>query len=113
MISDLFGDLDKVVGGLDHLRFGGHEVIIFHVMDPFERDLALEGNIRFRDMESGETLTTQAEGVREAYKLAVDEWREKVEVECRKRAIDRVELVTTDPLDQALLDYLVKRAKSF
>ncbi len=69
-------------------------------MDPVERDLALEGNIRFRDMESGETLTTQSEGIRDAYKKAVDDWRESVEVECRKRAIDRVELVTTDPLDR-------------
>ncbi len=82
-------------------------------MDPVERDLSLEGNVRFRDMESGETLTTQAEGIRDAYRKAVDEWRGKVEVECRKRAIDRVELVTTDPPDVALVDYLVKRAKTF
>jgi uncharacterized protein (DUF58 family) len=113
VISDLFGDLEKIVSGLDHLRYLNHEVIIFHVMDPVERDLALEGNIRFRDMESGETLTTQSEGVRDAYKKAVDDWRESVEVECRKRAIDRVELVTTDPPDRALLDYLVKRARTF
>lgn len=113
VISDLFGDLDKIVGGLDHLRYLNHEVIIFHLMDPVERDLTLEGNIKFRDMESGETLTTQAEGVVDAYRKAVGEWREKVEVECRKRAIDRVELVTTDPLDGALLDYLVKRARTF
>ena len=113
VISDLFGDLAKIVEGLDHLRYLNHEVIIFHLMDPVERDLGLEGNIRFRDMESGETLTTQAEGIRDAYRKAVDDWRESVEVECRKRAIDRVELVTTDPPDRALIDYLVKRAKTF
>ena len=113
VISDLFGDLEKIVGGLDHLRYLNHEVILFHLMDPVERDLSLEGNIRFRDMESGELLTTQAEGIRDAYRKAVDDWRGKIEVECRKRAIDRVELVTTDPPDRALIDYLVKRAKTF
>jgi uncharacterized protein (DUF58 family) len=113
VISDLFGDLAKIVEGLDHLRYLNHEVIIFHLMDPVERDLALEGNIRFRDMESGETLTTQADGIQEAYRKAVRDWLESVEVECRKRAIDRVELVTTDPPDRALIDYLVKRAKTF
>ena len=113
IISDLFGDLDRIVGGLDHLRYLNHEVILFHLMDPVERDLSLEGNIRFTDMESGESLTTEAEGVRDAYRKAVDDWRNSVEVECRKRAIDRVELVTTDPLDRALLDYLVKRARTF
>ncbi len=113
LISDLFGDIEAIASGLDHLRYLNHEVILFHLMDPTERDLALDGNIRFRDLESGETLTTQAEGVRDAYQEAVNAWREAVEVECRKRAIDRVELVTTDPPDGAILDYLIKRAKTF
>ena len=110
---DCFGDLETVVGGLDHLRFKNHEVIIFHIMDPWERDLSVDGHIRCRDLESGETLTTQAEGVREGYLQAVDEWRQALELECRKRAIDRIELTTQDPPDRALLDYLVKRAKTF
>ncbi len=112
LFSDLFGDLDAIVGGLDHLRHLNHEVVIFQVLDPVERDLDLEGNIRFLDMESGEALTTQADGIRDAYRKAVEEWRGRVEVECRKRAIDRVELVTTDRLDRALLDYLARRART-
>ena len=44
---------------------------------------------------------------------AMNQWREDVERECRNRAIDRIELTTDDPLDEALLDYFVKRAKSF
>ena len=113
LLSDLFGDLATIVGGLDHLRYHNHEVIIWHIMDPFERDLGLDGHIRFRDLESGETLTTQAEAIRQAYQGAVDDWRQELELECRKRAIDRIELTTQDPPDRALLDYLVRRAKSF
>jgi uncharacterized protein (DUF58 family) len=113
LLSDLFGDLSTIVGGLDHLRYNNHEVIIWHIMDPWERDLSVDGHIRFRDLESGETLSTQAEGIRQAYRAAVDEWRQALEVECRKRAIDRVELTTDDPPDRALLDYLVKRARTF
>jgi uncharacterized protein (DUF58 family) len=110
VLSDLFGDLATVVRGLDHMRFKNHEVIVFHIMDPWERDLSVDGHIRFRDLESGETLTTQAEGIRAAYLEAVNDWREALELECRKRAIDRIELTTVDPPDRALLDYLVKRA---
>ena len=88
-------------------------MIIWHIMDPYERDLSVDGQIRFRDLESGETLTTPAEGVRDAYRQAVDEWRQALEVECRKRAIDRIELTTEDPPDRALLDYLVRRARTF
>jgi hypothetical protein len=82
------------------------------VLDPYERDLSVDGKIRFRDLESGETLTTSAEGIREAYLKAVDDWRQALETECRKRAIDRLELTTLDPPDQAILNYLGKRAKS-
>ena len=76
LFGDLFGDLPAIIGGLDHLRFLNHEVVVFHVMDPYERDLSVDGHIRFQDMESGESLTTQAEGVREAYREAVDAWRQ-------------------------------------
>jgi uncharacterized protein (DUF58 family) len=113
LLSDLFGDLDTIVAGLDHLHYNSHEVIICHIMDPYERDLAVDGQIRFRDLESGETLTTSADGVRDAYRKAVNDWRQVLELECRKRAIDRVELTTEDAPDRALLDYLVKRAKTF
>lgn len=113
VISDLFDDLTRIMDGLDHLRYSNHEVLLFHVFDPYERDLPLEGNIRFRDMETGEELTTHAEGVRESYLAAMNQWRDEVERECRNRAIDRIELTTDDPLDEALLDYFVKRSKSF
>ncbi len=113
LLSDLFGDLATIVGGLDHLRYNNHEVIIWHIMDPYERDLSVDGHIRFRDLESGETLTTQAEAIRQAYRLAVDEWRQALEIECRKRDIDPIELTTEDLPDRAILDYLVKRATTF
>ena len=113
VLSDLFGDLPAIVGGLDHLRYYNHEVILFQIMDPYERDLSVDGNIRFRDLETGESMTTQAEAVRDSYKRAVDEWRQALEVECRKRAIDRVELTTVDPPDEALIGYMVKRARTF
>jgi len=111
ILSDLFGDLPAIVSGLDHLRYGNHEVLIFQILDPYERDLSVDGYIRFRDLETGESLTTQAESVRTAYRAAVDQWRQTLEYECRRRAIDRIELTTLDAPDRALLDYLARRAK--
>ena len=113
VISDLFDDVTRIMDGFDHLRYMNHEVLLFHVFDPYERDLPLEGNIRFRDLETGEELTTHAEGIRESYLEAFGHWRTEVERECRNRSVDRIELTTDDLLDQALLDYFVRRAKSF
>ena len=112
VLSDLFDDLDSFMKGVERLRFSQHEVIVFHLWDPWERDLPLEGHYRFHDLETGEVLLTQAESVRDAYQGAVEAWRSELEVECRNRAVDRIELSTNEPLDQALVDYLVRRAKA-
>jgi uncharacterized protein (DUF58 family) len=111
VISDCFDDLPRIAGALDHLLFLKHEVVLFQILDPWERDLPLEGNVRFRDLETGETLTTLSEGVRDGYRAAVREWLTDVDRECRSRGIDRVELTTDDPLDKALLEYFVRRGR--
>jgi uncharacterized protein (DUF58 family) len=113
IISDLFDDVDALVSGLEHLRFRKHEVLILHVMDPWERDMPLEGNVRFHDLETGEELVTQAEGIQMKYRQAIRDWRTRLDAECRSCAVDRVEMTTDDPLDQVLLDYLVKRATGY
>jgi uncharacterized protein (DUF58 family) len=112
IISDLFDELPPIVRGLDHLRFKKHEVLLFHLFDPWERRLPLEGNIRFRDMETGDEVTTQAEGIRDEYQKRVNDWCELIELECLNRGIDRIELTTDQPADKALLDYLVRRAQT-
>jgi uncharacterized protein (DUF58 family) len=111
VISDCFDDVPRIMDGLDHLLFLKHEVLLFQVLDPWERDLPLEGNVRFRDLETGETLTTLSEGVRDSYKEAIQNWLKELDRECLTRGIDRIELTTDDPLDKALLDYFMSRAR--
>jgi uncharacterized protein (DUF58 family) len=111
VISDCFDDVPNIMDGLDHLLFLKHEVVLFQVLDPWERDLPLEGNVRFRDLETGETLTTLSDGVRDSYRRAVRAWLNDLDRECLTRGIDRIELTTSDSLDKALLDYFVRRSK--
>jgi uncharacterized protein (DUF58 family) len=111
VISDCFDEVGRIMEALDHLQFLRHEVVLFHVLDPWERDLPLEGNVRFRDLETGETLTTLSEGVREGYRQVVRQWLAELDHACVARGIDRVELTTEDPLDRALLDYFVRRSR--
>ncbi len=113
LISDMFDDVSTIMNGIEHMQFKNHEVLLFHVLDPWERDLPLEGNVRFRDMETGEEITAQAESIREQYLKHVNDWRDEMAHGCLSRGVDRVELTTSDPLDQALLDYFVLRSQSF
>jgi uncharacterized protein (DUF58 family) len=111
IISDFFDELPAITAGLDQLRFRQHEVLAFQVWDRWERDLPLDGNICFTDLETREDITTHAEGVRENYLRAVNDWRAELQRKCLNRGVDRIELTTDEPLDQALLDYLVHRTK--
>ena len=111
IVSDFFDELPAISRGLDQLRFRQHEVITFHVWDPWERYLPLAGNIRFSDLETRAELTTHTEGMRAGYLAAVEQWCRDLNQACLNRGVDRVELTTDRPLDQALLDYLVKRTK--
>lgn len=112
IVSDFFGEPLELMKKLEQFRYRNHEVLLFHIWDRYERDLPLDGHINFHDLETNESLTTQVEAIRETYQKAVNAWRAEIEQGCRKLAIDRVELTTDEPLDRALLDYLVRRAKS-
>lgn len=112
IISDFFDDLDTIISAIDRLRFRGHETVLFHVLDPWERDLPPDGTVRFRDLETGEEIVTRVEGIREQYRREIRDWREAIDEECLNRGVDRIELTTIDPLDRALVDYLVTRSKA-
>src|SRR2546422_5267359 len=47
IISDFFDDEQKILDGIQHLRFGGNEVIVFHVMDPYELEFPFTGLVEF------------------------------------------------------------------
>jgi uncharacterized protein (DUF58 family) len=111
IISDLMDDVDALVEGIEHLRFRRHEVVVFHVLDPLERDLDLDGSVRFRDLETQDDVIVRVEGIRDEYRRVVNQWRAALEAECRERLVDRIELMTDEPLDKALVNYLVRRSQ--
>ncbi|MEA2631100.1 MAG: hypothetical protein QOE66_1319, partial [Chloroflexota bacterium] len=113
LVSDLFQPADEVFSGLDHFRYIGHDLLVFHVLDPIERRMPLDGHVRFRDLESGEELITRAEDIRAGYEEAIDAWFRDLDDGCRGREIDRVTLTTDEPLDRALYDYLARRVNHY
>jgi uncharacterized protein (DUF58 family) len=113
LLSDLFFETKELLGGLDHLRFLGHDVLVVQILDPLERRLPVEGAVRFHDLETGEDLVTQAHDIRPAYQAALDRWFDELDQECRSRDVERVALTTDEPLDRALYDYLARRAQHY
>jgi uncharacterized protein (DUF58 family) len=113
LISDLFYEPDELLAGLDHFRYQGHDVLLFHILDPVERRLPLDGAIRFHDLETGEELVTQAHDIRPAYQAAIAKWFADLDQGCRTRELERVALTTDEALDRGLYDYLARRAQHY
>ena len=72
-----------------------------------------EGLIEFEDAETPDRLTLDAQGMREDYLEAVEEFRETYRSECAKANIDYVPMDTSISFDKALMEYLVQRQRRF
>ena len=87
--------------------------MMVHVLDPVEADLSLDGPIRFRDLETGQTVIAQAQDLRNRYCELITDWKSKLETMCRGHEIDYFPISTTDSLDHGLAHYLAARSEMF
>ncbi|CAB1084082.1 hypothetical protein D1AOALGA4SA_11615 [Olavius algarvensis Delta 1 endosymbiont] len=113
VISDLLDDEASVARGLQHLRFKGNDVIVFHVMDDAELTFPFERISQFEDPESQATVTVAPQAVRESYLAELEKFCSFYRRKCRASGIDYCLLNTAEPLEVALSSYLSKRAKHY
>lgn len=111
ILSDLLDDTDSILNGLKHFRHRNHEVILFHLIDPRERDLAFDRETVFVDLESGARVSTEPWQIAKEYRAEVDARLDYLQRECRENFIDYICLDTNTPFDVALSNYLTKRKR--
>jgi uncharacterized protein (DUF58 family) len=111
VLSDLFDDPQTVLNTFKHFRHDNHEMIVFHILDPRERDFAFGADALFTDIETAEQMPTQPFHIRKAYKEAMNQFIEKYKRGCREQHIDYVLLDTATPFDKVLFEYLGKRKR--
>lgn len=109
VFSDLLNDPEKVIPALRRLRHGGHDVILFHVLDEAEVEFPFTGLVELQDPETKQKLEIDADGFRKDYRDEVDAFRETYRRECFQSGIDYVPLDTSMPFDRALTEYLATR----
>jgi uncharacterized protein (DUF58 family) len=109
LFSDLLVDPEPVLAALRRLRHGGHDVIVFHILDQAEVSFPFEGLVELYEPETTQKLEVDADGYRADYLQAIGEFREMYQRECRQSRIDYVPLDTGMQFDRALMEYLVNR----
>ncbi len=106
VISDLWGDPEKILSAVRFLAARKNEVIVLQVVDPSERDLEMNGPIRFTDMETGEELVTDADAIRGDYRRAFEDRRERFSHAFHGCGVDYLTLTTDTPFDKGLGAFL-------
>ncbi|MFC1606794.1 DUF58 domain-containing protein [Candidatus Latescibacterota bacterium] len=113
LFSDLLVDTDDLLHGLKHFRHNGHEVIVFHILDPMELDFDFGSETQFIDMETGRKISTQPWHIRDRYRAELEGQFSGLVRALHDISIDYCRLTTDVPFDHALSEYLAKRKRLF
>jgi uncharacterized protein (DUF58 family) len=111
LISDLLTSIDRLEADLGYLCAGGHDVVVFHILDPAELKFDFVSSAMFRDIETGRDMYVDPSAAQTSYRRMLDKHLEKAGSTCQKLGIDYFMFATDRPFDLALLDFLQHRMR--
>jgi uncharacterized protein (DUF58 family) len=111
LISDLYDEPARLMEALEHLRFKGNEVIVFHVMDRQGVEFDFAEPLILEDAESEEQLHVLPDVLRDEYLRTVRLHIDALKEGAARNRIDYELLKTSEPLDGALFSYLARRSQ--
>jgi uncharacterized protein (DUF58 family) len=109
IISDLFDSIDSIVDGIRHLKHGGHEIVVLHLMDRDELEFPFEGAVQFKGLEIAQQVLCHPRQLKKAYLAELHKFLEGIKVACQKSQVEYRLIDTTMPVDVSLSAYLASR----
>jgi uncharacterized protein (DUF58 family) len=111
LVSDLYEEPDALLEAIGPLRFRGHDMIVFHVLDRAELDFEYADPSAFEDLESGEQIPIVPEALAGQYRDLVQAHITGLAERFSANRIDYTLVNTSAPLDHALFSYLSTRER--
>lgn len=111
MISDFLAPIDRLERNLVAVTAGGHEVVVFQVLDPAELDFGLDQAALFEDAESQKTIYIDPELARGSYLKRFESHCDALRAICQKLGVVHHRLSTAQPLELALFSFLQERMR--
>ena len=109
VVSDFYKKAETIIANFAPLRFRGNEVILFQILDPQEIRPALKEPAILVDLENNHRIEVIPEYTNTVYRTKIDAHVEQLRSRARAAGMDYHLLVTTQPLDLALREYLTLR----
>ena len=113
LISDLLVEREPLFRGLEMLRHGRHDVLVFHVLDEEELTFPFAGTTRFEGMEEIDQVVCDPRSLRDGYLEALQEYLIEVRRGCARKGIDYQLVHTREYLDAVLSKFLHHRMAMF
>jgi len=103
VISDLLDDIESIVSGI--YKLSAHDLILIQILDPAEANLDFEGDLRFIDMESKESVMTRVTPkVRDEYQAKMNEHNRRIRETCDVVGADLFTYTTNTPIFEVFSD---------
>jgi uncharacterized protein (DUF58 family) len=109
VISDFYEEPETIVRIIEPLRFHGNDVVLFHVLDRHEIKPELKGPAILVDLETDRQMEVIPEYTTTIYRTKMRAHIEQLRSRTRGAGMDYHVLVTDQPLDTALREYLSLR----
>ncbi len=109
LVSDLLSPIGNLEKNLTALAACGHEVLLFHTLDPAEIEFSFDKPIMFHDVESGRQLFIDPATARKDYLNKLNAHNAAVQSACEGLGVRYLRLGTDRPLELALFDFLRER----
>lgn len=102
VISDLLEKPEKILKGVSHLHFLGHEVMLMHILDSGELNLKITGITELKELESGAKIIINADEIRDAYSKSVECYIDGIQAGCAALCVDYSVNDTSKPVNEAI-----------
>jgi uncharacterized protein (DUF58 family) len=109
VISDLYCDPDAMSKAVQPLAYGGHDIVLFQLLDPLELKPEWREAVVLRDVETQQAVNVSAEYLAQEYGKRLESHLSAIRAAAARAHAQQVLIPTHEPLDRALRRYLVFR----
>ena len=95
--------------GIQQLRFAGHEVIVFQVLDPYELSFPFQGTVEFEGLEGQGRILTRPSELKKSYLEEFGGFLDRMRLGCERAGCQYVRVSTEQKWSDVLSAFLATR----
>ena len=112
VISDLLDNVERLLAAIKELRHSRHEVVLLHIVAPEEEEFPFARPTKFRNIERlTHRVLVDPHRLRKHYLENYRRFIRELSAGCGALGVDYFKLLTSEPYDRALGEYLDSRSR--